>query len=224
MISTRITNLYGSLPSSVVFAFKTATFGPEIQVSTGPRHHRSLFACNRVWLEPELLLSMGPSPHLWFLHAKQPRLAQIFMSLWVPEITFRFLHAIQRALYQNYYSLCVPVHVCGFCMQNRDFCTEFQICIGPRSHLRLCACNTAWLVQELLVSMGPRHHLSFCAYKTEWLASEILVSMGHSPLLRFLHTKQSLWTPITCLYRSQTSPVVSWMQNSVISTRITRLY
>ena len=43
----RITSLYGSQPSSVVFAFKTAT------------------------LASEILLSMGPSPHLWFLHAKQ---------------------------------------------------------------------------------------------------------------------------------------------------------
>ena len=38
-ISTRITNLYGTQPSSVVFAFKTATLWPELLVSMGPRHH-----------------------------------------------------------------------------------------------------------------------------------------------------------------------------------------
>ena len=31
------TSLYGSQPSPVVFAPKTATFGPELQVSMGPR-------------------------------------------------------------------------------------------------------------------------------------------------------------------------------------------
>ena len=38
-ISTRITSLYGSQPSSVVVASKTATFGPELQVSMGTRLH-----------------------------------------------------------------------------------------------------------------------------------------------------------------------------------------
>ena len=47
MINIRITSVYGSQPSSVDFAFKTANYGPELQVS------------------------MGPSPYLWFLHAKQ---------------------------------------------------------------------------------------------------------------------------------------------------------
>ena len=47
-ISTRITSLNWSQPSSVVFACKTATFVPELQVS------------------------MGPSPHLlFFLHSQQ---------------------------------------------------------------------------------------------------------------------------------------------------------
>ena len=39
MISTRITSLNGSHPSSVVFAFKTATLGPDLQVSIGPSPH-----------------------------------------------------------------------------------------------------------------------------------------------------------------------------------------
>ena len=47
VISIRITSLYGSQPSFVVFVYKTATLGPEIQVS------------------------MGPSLHLWFLYVKQ---------------------------------------------------------------------------------------------------------------------------------------------------------
>ena len=59
--SIRITSLYGCQPSFVAFAYKTATLGPELQVS------------------------MGPSPHLWFLHAKQRLLVQNYKSPWVPD-------------------------------------------------------------------------------------------------------------------------------------------
>ena len=70
--SIRITSLYESQPSSVVFGCKTATLGPDLQVS------------------------MGPSPHLWFLHAKRRLLDPNSKSLWVPDITCRFVPAIQR--------------------------------------------------------------------------------------------------------------------------------
>ena len=39
VISTLINSLNGSLPSSVVFACKTVTFGPDLQVSMGARPH-----------------------------------------------------------------------------------------------------------------------------------------------------------------------------------------
>ena len=70
--STRIVSLYRSQPSSVVFAFETATLAPELRVS------------------------MGPSPHLWFLHAKQRLLDKNYKSLLVPDLTCRFMHAKQR--------------------------------------------------------------------------------------------------------------------------------
>ena len=71
--STRIASLYGSQPSSVVFAFEAATLAPELQVS------------------------MGPSPHLWFLHAKQWLLDQKYESLRVPDFAYCFVNAKQRA-------------------------------------------------------------------------------------------------------------------------------
>ena len=70
--STRIASLYGSQPSSVVVALKTAPLAPELQVS------------------------MGPSLHLYFLHAKQRILDQNYKSLWVPDLSCRFVHAKQR--------------------------------------------------------------------------------------------------------------------------------
>ena len=108
-----MTSLYGSQPSFVPFACKTATLVPELQVSMGPRPHLdnsdimtriSSLSClvpqlqvsmsprPRLWflafktatLAPELQVSMGNSPHRWFLHAKQRLLDQNFKSPWVP--------------------------------------------------------------------------------------------------------------------------------------------
>ena len=52
MISSRTTCLYGSQPFSVVFEYKTATFGAELQVCMGPRRHLSFCACKSAWLAP----------------------------------------------------------------------------------------------------------------------------------------------------------------------------
>ena len=94
--SIRSTSLHGSQPSRVVFECKTATYGPEKQISMCPRYHVSFCACNPAWLAPELLVSMGPSPFLWLLHAKQRFLEQNYKSVWDPDLTCRFVHANQR--------------------------------------------------------------------------------------------------------------------------------
>ena len=96
VISTRNTSLYGSQPSFVVFACKTATLGTELQVSLGPRPHLWFLSFKTATLAPELQVSMGLSPHLWFLEAKQRLLDQKDKSLWVPDLTCRFMHAQQR--------------------------------------------------------------------------------------------------------------------------------
>ena len=66
VIRIRITSLYGSQPSFVVFAYKTAPLGPESQVSLGPRPHLWFCAFKTATLASELQVSMGPSSHLWF--------------------------------------------------------------------------------------------------------------------------------------------------------------
>ena len=66
VIRFRMTSLYGSQSSSVDFACKTATLGPELQFSRGPRPHLWLFAFKTATLAPELQVFMGLSPHLWF--------------------------------------------------------------------------------------------------------------------------------------------------------------
>ena len=92
----RIRGPCGSKTPPVGFACKTAPSGPEWQVSIGPRHDLSFWACTTACLESELLVSMGPSPYLWLLHAKQRLLEPNNKSLCVPEITCCFVRAIQR--------------------------------------------------------------------------------------------------------------------------------
>ena len=57
--------------SSVVFAFKSATLGPELPSLSGSQPSSVVFAFKTATLAPELQVSKGPSPHLWFLLAKQ---------------------------------------------------------------------------------------------------------------------------------------------------------
>ena len=61
----------GLSPHLWFLAFKTATFGPELQVSQRPRPHLWFLAFKTATLAPELQVSMGLNPHLMFLHSKQ---------------------------------------------------------------------------------------------------------------------------------------------------------
>ena len=55
----------------MVFAFKTATLAPELQVSMGLSLHLWFCAFKSASFAAEILVSMDPSPPLWLLHAKQ---------------------------------------------------------------------------------------------------------------------------------------------------------
>ena len=82
VISFRIISLYGSQPSSVVYECKTATIGPELQVSMWPRPHIWFSAFKRASLAPELQVSMGLRPHLTFCACKTARLVtEILVSM-----------------------------------------------------------------------------------------------------------------------------------------------
>ena len=115
---TRITSLYGSQPSSVDFACKTATFGPELQVS------------------------MGPSPHLRILHAKQRLLNQNYMSLWVPTLICGFCmqnSEVRTRITSLYGSLPSSVVLC---IHNSDIMTRKTSLHGSQtSPVLLCMQN-----------------------------------------------------------------------------------
>ena len=110
------------------------------------------------------------------------------------------------------------------CIQNSAFRNRITSFCGFKTPPVDFAFKTATSRPEKQVSMFPTHELSFCACTRACLASEILVSTGPSHHLWFLHAKQRLLDQHTSLYRSQTSPVVLCIQNSVPSIRITSLY
>ena len=121
LISTRNTCLYWCQHSSVVSAFKTASFGAELQVSMGPKPHLSFCAWKTALLASELLVSIGFSPHLWFLDAQQRLLDQNNKSLWVPDIPCRSVQAKRRDRPKNHYSLWDSALICDFWTQNSQF-------------------------------------------------------------------------------------------------------
>ena len=138
VISIRITSLYESHPSSVVFTFKTAHYGPELLVSMGPRPYLSFCACKTATLGPDLQVCMGPRPHLrfwalitgclaqeqkdyngsrpqlWFCTCKTATLGLELQVSVGPRPQLWILHAKQRLLDQNNKSLCLPHMTCHF--------------------------------------------------------------------------------------------------------------
>ena len=135
--STWITSLYGSQPSSEVFACKPAAFGQKLHVSMCPSTHPWFSAYKTACLASELLVSMNPSPHLWFCMQNS--------DFWT-RIT---------NLYGSQTSLVV------LCMQYSVISTRITCLYGSQPSSVVFACKTAWLASESLVSMGPSPHVWF---------------------------------------------------------------
>ena len=138
---TRITSLYVSQTSPIVFAFKTASLAQELLVSMGPCPHLWFCAFTTVWLA---LVSMGPRPHLSFCACKTTWLASESLVSVGPSPHLRILHAKQRLLDRNYKSLWVSDFDCWLserttgCLQ-----PEWRLSISPSFHLWFCAFTTA---------------------------------------------------------------------------------
>ena len=135
---SRITSLYRSQTSPVVFACKTAWFASEWQVYRGSSPHLWLCGCKTATLGPDLQVCIGPRPHLRFWALITACLAQeqrdyiasrlhlcfcarktatLGLELQVsvdPSPHLWFLHAKQWRLDQNNKCRCFPNMTCHF--------------------------------------------------------------------------------------------------------------
>ena len=112
----------------MVFACKTTTLRPELQVSMGPRPHLRFFAFKTATLATELKVSLGSSPHLWFLHTKYRLLDQKYESPGIPDLT------------------------CSLCMQNSVISTRINSLYESQHSFVVFPFKTATLATELQVS------------------------------------------------------------------------
>ena len=176
----------------MAFACKTATFGPELQVSMGPRLHLSFCKCKTAWLASEILVSMSPSPHRCFVHANRDFWSRITSLYWSQPSSL--VLCIQNSDFMTW-NKCLywsqPSSVVFAC-KTASFAQELKVSMCPTPHLfffvhaqlrnkhqnyysiwvpaLFCGfcMQTATLGPESQVPMGPRLHLSFCACTTAW--------------------------------------------------------
>ena len=139
---TRITSLYGSQTSSVVFAFKTATLWTRIKVSMGPR-----LSSVDLWMQNSVLRS------------------RMTLVYWFPAFICGFVHSKQRdfntRITVSYGSQTSPVVLC--IQNNVTLASELLVLsMGPSPHLWFLHAKQRHFRPELQVSMGPRPHLFFC--------------------------------------------------------------
>ena len=187
VISTRITSLHGSLPSSADFTCETATLGQEKQVSIGPRPHLWCFVLKAATLAPELQISMGPSPDLWLL------LANHDFWIWIPNL---------------YGSQTWP----WFCAcKTAWLAAEILVSMGPIPQLLFCVRKTTTLAPKLQVSMDPSPHLWLLRAKRDfWIWIPNLYGSQTWPMVLCMQNSV-ISNRNTSLHGSHTSAVVLCM-------------
>ena len=84
VLRSRMRLAYWSQPSSEVLCIQNSDFSIRITSLCGSQSSFVAFACKTATLGPELQVSMGPRPNLCFLHSKQRLYHQNCLSLWVP--------------------------------------------------------------------------------------------------------------------------------------------
>ena len=142
--SIRNTSLHGSQTSRVVFGCKTATYGPEKQVSMGPRHDLSLCECKTALLASDLLVSMCPNPHLCFFFMQYSAFWTRISSLYGSQTSSVVLSThnceLNARIKIQYWIQPSPV---ALCMLNSDFRTRITSLRGPQtSPVLLCMQNS----------------------------------------------------------------------------------
>ena len=142
--SIRDTSLHVSQPSCVVFGCKTATYGPEKQVSMGPRHDLSLCECKSTSLASDLLVSMCSNPHLCFFLMQYSAFWTRISSLYGSQTSSVVLNThnceLNTRIKRQYWIQPSPV---ALCIQNSDFRPRVTSLWGSKTSPVVFACKTA---------------------------------------------------------------------------------
>ena len=143
-LNTGIKRLYWFQPSPVAFACKTASFGPEKQVSMGSRHDLLLCECKTAWFASDLLVSMCPNPHLCFslmqYSAFWTRISSLYGSQTSSVVLSTHNCELNTRIKRLYWLQPSPV---ALCMQNSDFKTRLTSLWGSKTSPVVFACKTA---------------------------------------------------------------------------------
>ena len=126
--------IYGSHPLSVVFAFKTATFGAELQDSICPRPHLSLCACNTAWLVSQWLVSFSVPALICGFHIQNRALSTWITSLYGSQTSPVVVYIQNSVICTRMTSLYwfQPSSVV-LCIQNSNFRTRFTSLYGSQT-------------------------------------------------------------------------------------------
>ena len=213
VISTRITCLYGSQPSSVVLCFQNSDLMTTIA-------YKSLWVPDLrlwiLWMQNSVLsikniqVCMGPSPHLWICSIQnidfRTRIASLYVSQISPAVLWLQCSVVSTRTTCLYVSQ--PLSVICECKTAPSRTWMTTLYGIPALHLWFCPCKTAWFAPEWQDYIATSHHLWFCACKTAPLGLELQVSVGQRPHLCFFMQNSDFMTRLTSVLGFQPSSVV----------------
>ena len=189
--SIRNTSLHWSQPSRVVFGCKTATYGPEKQVSMGPRHDLSLCERKRAWFASDSLVSMCPNPHLclFFMQysAFWTRISGLYGSQTSSVVFSTHNCELNTRIKRLYLYQPSPV---ALCMQNSTFWTRVTSLYGSQTWPVVLCMQYSVISTRITCLYGSQPLSVVFACKTATFGAELQLSMCHSSHLWFLHTQQ----------------------------------
>ena len=166
----------------------------------GPSPHHVVFACKTATLEPELQVSMGPRPHLFLFCIQNSDFSTRIASLYGSQPS-SVVFACKTATFGSELQVSMGPRLRLLICECKTACLDPEwrlvyfwlmqpssVSLVPR---RFIAFKTATLAPELQVSIGPSPHLWFCAFTTATLWPELIESLWVPELTcRFVHAKQ----------------------------------
>ena len=236
---TRINSLYWSQTSPMFFCIQNGTFAPELQVSMGPSPHLMFLHWKQRLLDQKYKYLWVSAIICGFVHAKSvisTRITSLHESQTSPVVLWMQNSVISTRITSLHgsHNSDLSIRIASLygsqpssvvlCIHDCDIMTRINSLYWSQTSPMFFCIQNGTFAPELQVSMGPSPHLMFLHWKQRLLDQKYKYLWVSAIICGFVHAKRVISPRITSLHESQTSPVVLWMQNSVISTRITSLH